>query len=153
MSDQPTTDPTDAEVPADAAPETPDTDAEQQPEGREAAKYRRRLRETETERDSFRERVAGYERAEVERLAAEMMADPSDLWVAGTELDNLRGKDGAIDEKKVRDTIQGLLEQRPHWKRAQRTHTPARGLKSGATGRSDTLGTDWSQAFAQARGE
>ncbi|WP_051046295.1 hypothetical protein [Nocardia asiatica] len=136
------------------APAT-ETDSGEQPNGnREAAKYRRQLRETETERDALRERVTAYERAEVERLAADRMADPSDLWTGGTDLETLRGKDGAIDPAKVGKAIEGVLESHPHWQRTTRTRPAVGSLRSGASGASvDGLATGWAQAFADAKRE
>ena len=78
-----------AETTAVTEPETPEAE---QPEGegtetasREAANYRRRLRETEAQRDALAQRVERYERAEVEAIARrEGMATPADLWAIGT---------------------------------------------------------------------
>lgn len=151
MNDQPTPDQAvaDAEVPTAEAPVT-EPDTEQQTGNREAAKYRRQLRDTENERDTLRERVTGYERAEVERLVADRLADPADLWVAGTELDSLRGKDGAIAPEKVKAAVAELLEQRPHWKRPTKSAADARNLKSGATSSDDWVATSWKSAFDSA---
>ncbi|UAK35201.1 hypothetical protein K8O92_16080 [Nocardia asteroides] len=158
----PTVEPTEQQ-PTDTAPE-PSTDTnvsvdeadagEQQNGNREAAKYRRQLRETETERDALRERVTAYERTEVERLAADRLADPSDLWTGGTDLETLRGKDGAIDPAKVGKAIEGVLESHPHWQRATRPRPAVGSLRSGASGSSvDGLATGWAQAFADAKRE
>lgn len=140
-------------APVDAPPaevDTTETEGEQQGGNQEAKKWRLKLRDTEAERDGLRERVTTYERAEVERLVADSLADPSDLWVAGTELDALRGKDGSIDPGKVKAAVAELLEQRPHWKRTIRP-APQRGtLKSGATSSGDMLSTSWQAAVGSA---
>ena len=69
---------------------------------REAASYRRRLRETEAERDQLREQLDRCRRAEVERLAsADGLAVAGDVWLHGATLDTLRGEDGAIDAETV----------------------------------------------------
>ena len=81
---------------------------------REAANYRRRLRDTEAERDELRARVDDYDRREVERLAADRLIDPRDLW-AMTTVDGLRGDDGTIDLEKARDEIGRVVQARPHW--------------------------------------
>ncbi|MGI5222280.1 hypothetical protein [Nocardia sp. CA-290969] len=156
MSDQtPDTAAAEQDAPVDSAPEVPETDQETEeeqknPAARQAAKYRRQLRDTEAERDGLRERVTGYERAEVERLVADSLADPADLWVAGTELDALRAEDGSIDPEKVNKTVAELLEQRPHWKRTTRTRYDVGSLRSGATSSGDTLPTSWQSAFGTA---
>ena len=89
-------------------------------ESREAANYRRRLRDVEAERDGLRERVDRLERAEVERIAAEQpywMIQPGDLWAVGVELAELRGDDGTLDTRLVKAKVRDVLEQRPTWRR------------------------------------
>lgn len=87
--------------------------------GREAAKYRRRLREAEADRDRLAERVAGFQRAEVERLASSALAAPGDLWMAGAELGALVDDDGNVDAGKVTALVEGVVAERPHWRRSQ----------------------------------
>ncbi len=82
---------------------------------REAANYRRRLRETEAERDQLRAALGDLQRAEVERAAGERMASGSDVWDAGVRLEELVGEDGALDDEKVSAAVDGVLEDRPHW--------------------------------------
>lgn len=79
--------------------------------GREAAKYRRRLREAETERDQLAERIGSLQRAEVERLAAVDGLRPAALWASGAELDDLLGDDGTVDAAKVSEAIGAAREQ------------------------------------------
>ncbi|MFI6779105.1 hypothetical protein [Nocardia sp. NPDC050412] len=157
-AEQPTTAP-ESEQPADTAPAdsmpaeleaSADIEQQQSP-NREAAKWRKQLRTVETERDSLIERVTAYERAEVERLAADKLTDPADLWVSGADLETFRGEDGAIDAAKVRAAVDGVLESHPHWKRATRTRPPAGSLKSGASSEGDIVGTSWAQVFGTAR--
>lgn len=76
----------------------------------EAAKYRRKLRDTETERDQLRDRVTGFQRAEVERLAAGRITNPAALWAAGVELESLLGPDGNPDPVKVQDAAQRAID-------------------------------------------
>ncbi|PWJ24738.1 hypothetical protein ATK17_0839 [Branchiibius hedensis] len=70
--------------------------------GREAAKYRRALRDTEAQRDALAQQVAGLQRAAVERVAAAHLAKPEALWVAGVDLADLLDGAGVVDEEKVR---------------------------------------------------
>lgn len=73
--------------------------------GREAARYRRRLREAETERNQLAERVEALQRAEVERLAGVDGLRPAALWASGAELAELLGDDGTVDATKVSGAI------------------------------------------------
>ena len=82
----------------------------------EAAKYRTKLREAETERDSLRGTLDTYRRRDVERTAeAAGMAKGSDLFVAGAELGDLLGEDGTVDPEKVQAAAATVLAERPHW--------------------------------------
>jgi hypothetical protein len=81
---------------------------------REAASYRRRLRETETERDDLRGRLEGYERAEVERLAGDAgLQVPGDVWTFGATLETLRGENGGIDPENVHELVKEIVKDRP----------------------------------------
>ncbi|WP_428339988.1 hypothetical protein [Mycobacterium sp.] len=79
--------------------------------GREAAKYRRRLREAEAERDQLAERIEAMQRAEVERLATADSLRPAALWASGVELANLVADDGTVDGSKVSDAVAAAREQ------------------------------------------
>ena len=84
---------------------------------REAATYRRRLRETEAERDQLRSTLDELQRGEVERLAAAAgMAVPGDLWSTGTVLANCRDDDGRIDVEVVQGLVDDVLRSRPTWR-------------------------------------
>jgi hypothetical protein len=102
------------------SPEAPGTDEATEPDGdhpsREAASYRRRLRETEGERDTLRERVNGYERREAEGIARSLgAAVPGDLWTL-VSLDDFRNEDGVLDEELVRERVGTILNERPTWR-------------------------------------
>lgn len=81
--------------------------------GREAATFRRRLRETEAERDTLREQLDRAHRAEVERIAGAELANPSDIWVFGATVETLRGEDGAIDTRTVEGVARDIVQSRP----------------------------------------
>lgn len=96
---------------------------------REAAGYRRRLRDTEGERDRLAGQVEAMQRSEVERVAGRGLASGSDLWAAGVDLVGLRDDDGALDESRVAAAVDGVLATRPHWRRVEMPdlHGGARG--------------------------
>lgn len=138
--------------PTDATEPTPPTDdtAGAEPAGdaakdsREAAKYRRRLRETETERDTLAERLTAMQRREAERVAIDVLADPADLFtIGGTDLAELLDEAGDVDPEKVRAAAAAVVATRPGLGKApggydfgggRRTSTPA-------------SGTPWTDAF------
>ncbi|HEX4187083.1 MAG TPA: hypothetical protein VHY83_04210 [Solirubrobacteraceae bacterium] len=81
---------------------------------REAASYRRRLRDAEGERDQLRERLERYERTEVERIASGAgLAAPADVWTFGASLDTLRGEDGSIDAEAGSGLVGEIVKDRP----------------------------------------
>ncbi|MHA7652957.1 hypothetical protein ACX9NE_25330 [Mycobacterium sp. ML4] len=79
--------------------------------GREAAKYRRRLREAEAQRDELAARVESLQRAEVERLATAGRLQPAALWASGVELADLLTDDGTVNASKVSAAIEASREQ------------------------------------------
>lgn len=96
------------------------TEPEQQPENvdtepetgnREAAKWRRQLRDTEAERDALAQRVEAMQRAEVERLAGttHRIAEPAALWASGVTLPDLLGEDGHVDPDKVKTAAENAI--------------------------------------------
>lgn len=106
----------------------------------EAARYRRQLRDTETERDTLRGRVEGFQRAEAERLAAGDLATASDLWLFGLELSEVLDDAGEVDPDAVRAAAQKITTERPRLGRARRAGT-ARGGAAMGQGRSGHGGT------------
>lgn len=99
---------------------TPETgDGERDPAtgqflSREAAGYRRRLRDTEQERDQIRERLERYERAEVERIAgAAGLQVAADVWLHGASLEHLRTESGDIDAETVSGLVADIVKDRP----------------------------------------
>jgi hypothetical protein len=81
---------------------------------REAANYRRRLRDTEAERDQLREQLDRLQRAEVERLATGAgLAVVADVWQFGATLDTLRTEAGDIDPETVTGVVADIIGSRP----------------------------------------
>ena len=76
----------------------------------EAARYRRRLRDTETERDALREQVAGFQRREVESLAASCGVRAGAIWAVAA-LGDLLGDDGSVDAARVASAVDAAREQ------------------------------------------
>lgn len=81
---------------------------------REAAKYRRQLRQTEAERDALRARVQTWQQRHVEAIAAEHLAQPGDLLgLGGHQLADLLDEHGEVDPGKVRAATLALVAARP----------------------------------------
>lgn len=81
----------------------PADDGEQAPPGagREAAKYRRRLRDAEAREASLATRLEAAQRREAEQVASRVLARPACLWVGGAALGDVLGEDGQVDPEKV----------------------------------------------------
>ncbi len=83
----------------------------------EAAKWRREYRAAETKLTVAEARVAEMQKAEIHRLAATKLADPTDLWLApGVDLGGLLGDDGMVDPERVEEATEAILESKPHWR-------------------------------------
>jgi hypothetical protein len=100
------------------APQEP-TEAPQEPTdgkaNREAAKYRKALRETEAERDSLKERLKHSERFMVERLAdfADMHDHGDEFWRM-FEIDSFRDEDGRLVPDKIDQALIRFRKERAH---------------------------------------
>lgn len=132
-----------------ALPADPPEDGEQPPadppEGgnSEAAKYRRRLRETEAQRDAHAARIEAFQRRDVARIAGETLAQPTDLFdVGGRELADLLDDDGEVDEEKVSLAAAALLESRPGLAKAKEQPWPA-AMGQGRQGESFSPAASW----------
>ena len=101
-----TTEPT-AEV--EQPTEVEDTEQQQDGGNAEAAKYRRRLREAEGERDALAGRLENMQRAEAERLAAEHLAKGAGIWTT-TALSDVLDDDGNVDPDRVAQAAQDARE-------------------------------------------
>lgn len=107
---------------ADTAPENP---------SREAARWRTKFRDAETQLDALRTRVETMQRAEAERLAEKVLADPADMWRNGTQLADLLGEDGNLDAGKLTAAAEALAATRPHYRRTSPAAAPIAGVGAG----------------------
>ena len=94
---------------------------------REAAKYRRKLREAEQVIERQAARIEAVDREQVEQRAGEFLVDPSDIWTV-TSLEKVRDDDGNLDGAKLDGEIRQIIETKPHWVRPRSTpqHAGAR---------------------------
>lgn len=117
-----------------------DTDPFADRQDRDAAKYRRRLRDTEAERDTLAAQVEALQRAAIDAQAEAQAIKPAALWASGVQLADLLTDDGTVDPSKVtaacvtaRDTL-GLGP-------SSRNHVPSEGRNpaTAAAGRDGML--------------
>lgn len=126
------------------------TEDGQQGGGNEAARYRRRLRDTERERDALAQQVTTMQAAEVTRLAAETLADPGDLLALGTGLADVL-TDGTVDPDKVHRAAAALVKSRPNLRRTPPFSRAGIGQeRPGGTG--PRSGASWNDLISRARG-
>lgn len=125
----------DAPEPAEQATEQPDSG------NAEAAKYRRRLREAETERDRLSEQVTRLQTAEVQRRITDSLEDPTDLWRDGLQLSDVLDEYGQVDEAALDQAVLQVATDHPGWrKRPEGTEVDVdQGRRSDAHG-----GASWS---------
>lgn len=117
--------------------------------GREAAKWRRKLRDVEAERDGLAAQLEETQRrllaSELDRLPVKL-ADPGDLERFGTPIGELVDEAGAIDAEKVAAAVAGLLDERPYLAAPKATPPPSQKAKPDLKGGSDpttSVGLSW----------
>lgn len=131
---------------------TAEPDAEQddraEPQSKREARYRTQLRETEAQRDQLAARIEAMQRAEAERLAADVIAQPNALWVSGTTLPDLLDDDGQLDPAKV-DTAARAAQQTLGLElgAAERKKKGPIVPREGASTRSSAKSNTWADAF------
>lgn len=92
------------EAPTEDEQTEPDEATPQSKAGREAAKYRRQLRDTETERDGLKSQVEVLQRGMIEtQLGPRLNADV--FWRIGPALEALLSDDGTIDTEAVAQAV------------------------------------------------
>jgi hypothetical protein len=114
----------------DAAPDGSDLESDPsgdqepgQPKNREE-RFRKQLRAAEAERDALSDRLSRMQRAEVERIASQHLADGADFWRDGTELAHVLTDTGDIDPARVAEVATALVDSHRHWKRTAPTAGP-----------------------------
>lgn len=119
----------DVEPGEDAATEDspPGDDPPDASTNREAARYRRRLRDVEGERDALAGQLAALRRQVAEHHATGL-ARPSDLWLAGTDVSDLLDDQGAVDPAKVAAAVNTVRREHPHWGKTADLGQGARGV-------------------------
>lgn len=90
------------EAEATAGADEAEQDAEDEGGNREAARYRRRLREAEAERDGLSEQLSALQAQVAESIAeSEARIRPSALWASGATVAGLVAEDGTVDREAV----------------------------------------------------
>lgn len=139
-----TTTEVDATAEVDATPEVEETpeapEVEETTGGREAARYRRRLRETETERDGLRLQLEDAQRSMIEAIAAAAgrLQRPAVLWAAGATVEGLLDDHGNVDPDRVLAACETAATEfgvsrapRPNYVPSEGTNPTGRGAGDG----------------------
>ena len=106
-------------APTEMAPtveETPDeTTPDDEPENtnpavtkarKEAAKYRERLRDAETQRDTAQSQVEALQKQIIESHATTLGIKPAALWAAGHTIADLTTEEGIIDPETINEAVE-----------------------------------------------
>lgn len=100
-----------AEVPVEEVPveDAPQVETASNP-NREAAKYRKQLRETEVERDQLLSTVEALQRSIIEtHISTTFEVEPAGVFASGVELSAFLTEDGVIDPDKTRDVVNDAI--------------------------------------------
>jgi hypothetical protein len=96
--------------------------------GNREARYRVERNEARAERDALAQRVERMQRAEVERLAADGLSHPADLFsLSGNELADYLTEDGDVDVEKVAADVAAVLAERPGLQKNSPAFDPSQG--------------------------
>jgi hypothetical protein len=134
---------TTADVHPDTAPEEAEDSSDDKAMNAEAAKWRRRLRETQAELEKTAAQLDAVHRQQVELMLADTGVKPAAVWTV-TDVAELLGDDGAIDTEKVTAAVETARERFGIPKRATGNHVPGVGNQPSVLPKGDT----WTQAFA-----
>ncbi|MFI0191396.1 hypothetical protein ACH4PW_28095 [Streptomyces sp. NPDC017082] len=100
--------------------ETPNINPEDTPENdtvnpnAEAAKYRRKLREAETQLEAANTRIEALLRHDIEQRVSDRLAVPADLFDLGkATVADLLNEDGEVLDEAITAAVEALLEKRP----------------------------------------
>ena len=118
------------ESPADGSSAHPEGDgAGESQKGIREARYRVARNEARAERDALAQRIERMQRAEVERLAADGLSHPADLFsLSGNDIADYLNEDGDVDAEKVAADVAAILAERPGLKRGLvRGYDPTQG--------------------------
>ena len=156
MTDTTTTPPADTGDPAPEGTPDPDTgpevanDTEDGGANREAAKYRRQLRDSQAQVTALTEALAGYRRQEVEALAGEILSVGADLLDLGTtKVGEFYSADGVLDKEAVAAAAKAIAASHPRLSKPPSTEPLNWGNASGnATGMPPaTSTTSWANVI------
>lgn len=125
---------------------TPAPEESEESGNAEAAKYRKRLRDTEAERDRLAEQVTALQRQQVDARIAAKGVKPAAVW-AITNLPDVLGEDGAVDDDKVDAAIQTARDQLGITPIGKGNYVPGVGNMPSAPPKTDR----WSEAFTPKR--
>jgi hypothetical protein len=128
---------------AESAAATDPDDGDGKSANAEAAKYRRRLRDTQAELESVAAQLDAVQRQQVELLIAESGVKPTAVWSV-TGVAELLGDDGAIDTEKVTAAVETAREKFGIPKRQKGNYVPGVGNQPSSPPKTDT----WTTAFS-----
>jgi hypothetical protein len=137
------------EVP-EGSGDTPDTNDQDDAGtgGKEAAKYRRRLREVEAERDGLTGRLTAFQRGMAEQMAENLGLKPKALW-ASADLADLLADDGAVDGVRVYDAAQKAIAELGISRPKGTSRKPRENLQAGTN--PESSGPGWAELLRGAK--
>ncbi|MGR3938226.1 hypothetical protein [Streptomyces sp. BRA346] len=138
----------------EAATVAPEGDDKPASKNAEAAKWRVAAREAQAERDELQARLDGFLRADAERLAAEFLAVPGDLFdISGASLADVLDEDGRVSPDKIKELADAAVKARPGLAAPGMTpglfgvYGPSLHTAQGATGVSAKPAPSWATAL------
>ena len=105
------------------------SEADAPPKGNKEARFRQERNEARDQLAAANARIERMQRAEIERLAADGLSHPADLFsLSGNELADYLTEDGDVDADKVSADVAAVLAERPGLRRNHPAFDPTQGF-------------------------
>lgn len=113
---------------------------------------RQRMKAAEEGLEQAAARLQAMQRVEVERLAATDLIDPTDVWIAHSDVDGFLTEEGTIDPQRVAEAAQAITSAKPHLAAEKKvgrppTDRPVEGLRPGARPDAHVSQPTWADAI------
>lgn len=121
---------TETEGPQETPDDAPEAIGTEGKSNREAAKWRTKFRDAETQIAAMTEQVTTLQRQLVDQAIAKRIADPSDFWTQAT-VANLLAEDGTLDPALIDAKVAEVLAAKPHWMKRASAAAPTSDVGTG----------------------
>lgn len=121
---------TETEAPEETPDDAPETVGTEGKSNREAAKWRTKFRDAETQIAAMTEQVTALQHQLVNQAITKRIADPSDFWTQA-DVTDLLAEDGTLDPALIDAKVAEVLAAKPHWMKRASAAAPTSDVGTG----------------------